>query len=154
MAYFVIGNISQRRAHYQRPGQTMKAKKKQNAMKKSAKKSWKEQDFFPNFLNPPRIVFTRVHCQGSSYLYASTHMRTWKRMWVYHKRECRFLQRDGHAIGQQNVRWKLEDWIRASICTATLLFSQPFFSFTEKWEGVNFKHCVKMWKSSPRDSKQ
>ena len=66
-------------------------------------------------------------------------------------KECEFitsanvyliLQKAGHAIGQQNVRWKLEDWIRASICTATLLFSQPFFAFTAKRERANFKHCT------------
>ena len=54
-------------------------------------------------------------------------------------KNCEFITsanvaRAGNAIGQQNVR--------ASICTATLLFSQPFFAFTEKWERMKFKHCT------------
>ena len=82
------------------------------------------------------------------YLYASTHVRTWKKMRVYHKRECRFLQRARHAIGQQNVRWKLEDWIRASICTATLLFSQPFFCIY--WEmGTGEFQTLHLCENSP-----
>ena len=87
---------------------------------------------------------------GCSYLYASTHVRTWKRMRVYNKRECRFNSTKSRACDWSTKQEVKIGRLNTSICTATLLFSQPFFAFTTcKFERVNFKQCTQCVKILP-----
>ena len=77
----------------------------------------------------------RLHCEKSeslsiiqrrSYLYASTHVRTWKI----------FLQRARYAIGQQNVRWKLN--FKHSTCVKILPTPQQTVILSLHWFSVHW----------------